>query len=88
MAKSSAESSFEVRLGEARIAVEGHYAGWLDEIEVRDRIILEAIEEGWPKGKVARWAGVSAGRVVQIEARRGVEAQGARSSRPTPSPAG
>lgn len=78
MAKSSAESSFEVRLGEARTAVEGHYAGWLDEIEVRDRIILEAIDEGWPKGRVARWAGVSAGRVVQIVARRGAEAGASR----------
>ena len=68
-------SSFEVRLGEARIAVEGHFAGWHDEIEARDRIILEAIDEGWPPGKVARWAGVSAGRVVQIVARRGAEAQ-------------
>jgi hypothetical protein len=66
-------SSFEVRLGEARIAVEGHYAGWHDEIEVRDRIILEALDEGWPSGKVARWAGISPGRVVQILARRGAQ---------------
>jgi hypothetical protein len=70
MAKSS---SFELRLGEARIAVEGHFAGWHDEIEARDRIILEALNEGWPPGQVARWAGISPGRVVQILARRGAE---------------
>lgn len=66
-------SSFELRLGEARIAVEGHYAGWHDEIEARDSIILEALGDGWPPGKVARWAGISPGRVVQILARRGAE---------------
>jgi hypothetical protein len=86
MAKSS--SSFEVRLGEARIAVQGHYAGWCDEIEARDRIILEADADGWPPAQIARWAGISAGRVTQIVARRGAEAQAARSSQPTPSPAG
>jgi hypothetical protein len=65
--------SMEVRLSEARQAVEGHYGAWHDELEVRDHIILEAIDEGWPQGQVARWAGVSTARVTQIIARRGAE---------------
>jgi len=52
------------------VAVEGYYAAWHDEIEARDKIILEAVDEGWPAAQVARWAGVSPGRVIQIIARR------------------
>lgn len=70
-------SSYEIRLAAARTAVEGHYGAYVDEIEVRDRIILEAVDEGWPTGQVARWAGISPARVIQIVARRGAEAQAA-----------
>lgn len=67
-------SSFEVRLAEASAAVTGYYGAYLDELEARDAIILEALDEGWPPSQVARWAKVSHGRVVQIVARRVAEA--------------
>jgi len=70
MAKSS---SFEVRLAEASAGVRGHYGAWQDELEARDRIVLEAYDDGWATGTIARWAGISPQRVVQIVARRGAE---------------
>jgi hypothetical protein len=69
-------SSIETRLADARMAVEGYYANWVDEIEARDRIILEAVDDGWSPGKVGEWAGLSGARVTQIVARRAAEAQG------------
>jgi len=41
-----------------------------EELELRDRIILEAIDQGWPRGEVARWARVSPARITQVIARR------------------
>jgi hypothetical protein len=44
-----------------------------DELEARDRIILEAIDLGWGRSQVARWAKVSNTRITQVIARRAVE---------------
>jgi hypothetical protein len=41
-----------------------------DELEYRDRIILEALDEGWPRNEVARWARVSPARISQVIIRR------------------
>lgn len=72
---STGESSdIEVRLDESAAAVEGYYAAYRDEQEVRDRLILEARDQGWAPTKVARWARVSPQRVIQIVAREGARA--------------
>lgn len=44
-----------------------------DELEARDRIVLEAIDLGWGRSQVARWARFSPSRVTQIIARRAVD---------------
>jgi len=41
-----------------------------DELEYRDRIILAALDAGWPRYEVARWARVSPARITQVIARR------------------
>jgi len=44
-----------------------------DEIETRDELIVKAIDLGWPRRQVARWAKVSETRVTQIIAARCAE---------------
>jgi hypothetical protein len=41
-----------------------------DELEYRDRIIMEALDAGWPRYEVARWARVSPARITQVIVRR------------------
>jgi hypothetical protein len=58
-----------VRLDEASAAVEGYYAQWKDELEVRDKLVLELVDAGNEILQVARRARVSPCRVNQIIAR-------------------
>jgi hypothetical protein len=58
------------RLDVSSAAVEGYYAQWHDELEVRDQIILEAVREGVPWSTVALSGRVSQPRVNQIIAKR------------------
>ncbi len=69
------EDAYRRRLTASADAVEAWTAGRTDEIEARDLIILEAIDDEVPRGKVATWAKVSPCRVTQIVARRALEAQ-------------
>jgi hypothetical protein len=58
-----------VRLQEAAAAVEGYYAQWKDELQLRDALILELVDAGNEILQVAREARVSPCRVNQIIAR-------------------
>ena len=59
-----------VRLDESAAAVEGYYAQWHDELEVRDGIILEAVEAQIPHAQISLRGRVSQPRVNQIIAKR------------------
>lgn len=64
-------ASLEMRLDESASAVEGYYGAYRDELEVRDRLVLEAMNEGWSTSKTARFARLTPQRVIQIVARDG-----------------
>ena len=68
--KHSKAEEILLRLGESAAAVEGYYAQWHDELEVRDAIILEAVEHKIPHSQVAAQGRVSVPRINQIVARR------------------
>lgn len=59
-----------VRLEESSSAVRGYFAQWNDEVEVRDKIILEAVSAGVEILTIARRAQLSDTRIHQIIARR------------------
>ena len=54
-------------------SIDGHSAALEDEVEARDRAIVEAIDLGWHRAKVAAWCRISKGRVTQIIAARCAE---------------
>ncbi len=70
-----AASSFQRRLSASADAIEGFQAALEDEVEVRDRLILEAVDHGCPKRAVGRWARISESRVHQVVLRRSLEDQ-------------
>ena len=63
------EKAWSVRLGKCADDVDGYQDGLDDSIETRDELIVQAIDLGWSRGKVSRWARVSTTRVTQILAR-------------------
>lgn len=66
----SDEEALLARLQEAATSVEGYYAQYVDEIEVRDKLILEAVQHGTPILQIAPRARLSGPRINQIIARR------------------
>jgi len=70
MAQTTGIPAVALRLMESRTYVDGAYAAWNDELETRDAIILEALDDGYAASRVAEWAGVSRGRLTQIVAHR------------------
>lgn len=66
-------NSLEVRLAEASRSVAGYYAQWVDELSTRDHLVLEMADSGYSHGQVARAAGITPQRVLQIIAKVGAE---------------
>lgn len=56
------------RLSVSADRIAGLRAELEDECELRDRMVLEAIDQGWPRSQVSLWAKVTANRVTQIVA--------------------
>jgi hypothetical protein len=76
MALPGVQSPYDVwaeRLGASGDAVIASWDNYQDELEVRDGLILEAIDQGWPRPEVARWARVSTRRVTQVVSARSAE---------------
>lgn len=67
--------SYEDRISRAAGAVGSYLGSYEDEVEIRDALIVEALDAGELRQDVARWAQVSTTRVTQIVARRVAEAQ-------------
>jgi hypothetical protein len=65
------EGEWEERIGRAAEDCEALRAAYEDELEVRDRLIVDALDAGWTRGKVSRWARLSPARITRIVARRG-----------------
>lgn len=63
------ETAWCDRLGLCADNIDGYHFAHVDEIEVRDRLIVQAVDLGWPQGQVSRWARISHARVTQILAR-------------------
>ena len=63
------EQAWRERLGKCADDVDGYQDALDDSIETRDELIVKAIDLGWTRGQVSRWARVSATRVTQILAR-------------------
>lgn len=68
MVKMTPSEVWEARVRRSGEAVAGSFAGWVDDVAARDRIILDAIDGGCRALDVARWAGLSKQRVTQIVA--------------------
>ncbi len=66
-------AAFEARLKAAADGVDAALESWEDEIEARDRIILEAMDAGMHRADVARWAKLTPARVTQVVARRAAQ---------------
>ena len=67
------ETSWRDRLGVAADHVSALHDAYEDELEIRDLLILKAVDAGWPIRKVATWAKLSVPRVMAIVARRSAE---------------
>ena len=68
--ESPEEHGWRQRLGAAAEAVEALHASYEDELETRDGLIVRALDEGWTRSQVARWARLSPARVTRVVARR------------------
>lgn len=66
-----ATRSLEQRLTEAARQCAAMQAALADEIELRDRLILEAVDVPHRWDEVSEWTGLSHARIGQIIARRG-----------------
>ncbi len=66
----ASEQRWERRFAHFAETIEGLTAAREDELEARDLAIVQAIDVGWSRRRVARWAHVSETRVTQIIARR------------------
>lgn len=64
------------RLLAAAHAVGASRANYEDNLELRDRLVVEACDAGYRWQDVAKWAGLSNARVNQIIAKRGAAAAG------------
>ena len=60
------ETTLRIRLEEAARAVRGYKEAHDDEVEVRDGIIIEAVQAEIPVAHIARWCGLSRPRINQI----------------------
>lgn len=61
------------RIGLASDAVDALRDAYEDELEARDRLLVAAVDAGWPIREVARWARISHTRLNQVVARREAE---------------
>lgn len=65
----AADSAWADRLGKVADDIDAHHDFVEDALQLRDQLIVRAIDAGWPGGQVALWARVSRTRVNQILAR-------------------
>lgn len=72
---------FELRARRAGEQVEALRAELEDAIELRDQIVLEAIDAGCSRGEVGRWARVSPTRITQVVLARALKLQEEASAR-------
>ncbi len=64
----ASRAQWERRFTACADSIDGHHAAWEDEIEARNRLIVQAFDLGWNRSQVARWARVSPTRVTQVVA--------------------